>query len=148
MNIVTLGLEEVRDEFLRQVIPTIQGKVSQAQFEGMLGLLDNFLSLVKANNILLIKIIEDVQEQPQPEPQPREGPLVIPRGVVQKVKEVVDVEQESQEEVEEPLTQEEMFLREQARKKRAEPEKKEPTNFTSKIKQYKVNEEVDDLEED
>lgn len=139
MRLENLDMMEIRKNFLEQATPLLEGNINQNEFENMTWFLDNFLMAMKANNIMLIKAIEEkpvvqpeVMDIRQPAQKLRipssqfdaasEPTPTIQRPVQRPIQPdqfsrpqrvpimVPDVVEEEEVEIEEPLTPEELEI--------------------------------------
>lgn len=130
MKIISIETQEIRNEFLEQMIPTLQGKVEQLEFEKMLWFLDSFLESMKNGGFIFIKPVEQPMNnnQEQPLQYSREQEHVV-------VPEQIEVDESYIDEDSEPLTEEELEAQEAYQQKMAEAElPKKPINFNERIK--------------
>lgn len=151
MKIEQLDIITTRQEYLEQVIPVLQQNgIKQEQFNYMLQFFDQFLELMKINNIFLIKIEE---EKPIEKPIEKRQPLTYKKEIQQEP------------EIDEPLTRLEQDIQEQYRKKVVEEsdfaedvyDEEEltpptpptpPKKFNEKIRQIKMPIKDEDEEEE
>lgn len=158
MKLEQFDITQIKDEYVTNIIPNLQGRVTQDELNKMLMILDDFCLALSANNILLIKIIGDQPINPlQPQEQPDMAPPIYEENLdAEPLTEPI----EELDEFEEPVSKDNINLKEVYERKLKELEEQKraldeianakPIKFTDRVRQMetankkKIREEEDE----